>query len=211
MLTKNIFRTEVKEIILDYMVKGTVRPGERLSLPTISATLDVSVTPIREALTQLTETGIVTYKANRGFFVTELSKQEASEIYEAIALLEGEAVKKSSFTEKQLLELQEINTAFSKTESPKRKLRLDRKFHQKLIENYENQYVQKIIEDIRIRIFIYELEFMMATPASESAAMHDEIILMLQTGKKSSAVKKLKANWDLSINHIINIYQSKQS
>ena len=68
MLKKIIFKNEVKEILLGHILQGNVNPGERISLPKVASELEVSVTPIREALTQLSETGIVNYIANRGFF-----------------------------------------------------------------------------------------------------------------------------------------------
>ena len=73
MIQKYIFRDAIKDVLLNFMLENSIKPGERISLAAIAKKLDVSVTPIREALTQLSETGIVTYKANRGFFVTELS------------------------------------------------------------------------------------------------------------------------------------------
>ena len=43
--------------------------------------LGVSQIPVREALAQLKAEGLVTYKSNRGAFVTSLSPREAKEIY----------------------------------------------------------------------------------------------------------------------------------
>jgi len=74
MIQKNIFRNAIKDILLNFMLENKAKPGERISLAALAKELDVSVTPIREALTQLAETGIVTYKANKGFYVTELNR-----------------------------------------------------------------------------------------------------------------------------------------
>lgn len=191
------------------MLKGTIKAGERLSLAQIASDLDVSVTPIREALTQLTETGLVTYKSNRGFFVTELSEQEATEIYEIINLLESEAIRNTYYSAEHIRQLREINKQFSACKDVKDKLHLDKTFHQKLIEKYTNQYALKIVEDIRVRVFIYELEFMNAVPTSESALMHEKIIDFLEAGNTTAAILELGANWKLSVNYIINLYQSK--
>lgn len=206
MLVKYTFRSEIKNILLKYMLSGTISSGDRLSLPTIAKDLDVSVTPVREALTQLTETGIVTYKANRGFFVTELSEKDALEIYELIALLEGEAVKNNKYNQKHISQLKQINRDFKKAKDPKKKLLLDRTFHQKLIEGYSNEYAIKIIEDIRIRVFLYEHEFMTSSDDGKSAEMHDRIINFIAAGNKANAIKEIKYNWDLSITKILETY-----
>lgn len=204
MLKKIIFKNEVKEILLDHILKGNVSPGERISLPKVASELEVSVTPIREALTQLSETGIVTYIANRGFFVTELRKREAKETYELMALLEGNAIKNSSYNSDQLSNLRKINSAFINAKTTRDKLDFDRIFHQKLIENYTNESACKIIEDLRVRISLYEYAFWNDNQGIESEVMHEKMINHLASNDKTSAIKLVKRNWIISIKHIIN-------
>ncbi|MDG5491500.1 GntR family transcriptional regulator [Psychroserpens sp. SPM9] len=209
MLVKNIFRKEIKEILLEHMVNGKITPGVRISLPQIAKELEVSVTPIREALTQLSEIGIVNYIPNRGFFVTEFSENEAVELFETIALLESEAIKKSEFTKQQLEELNSINERFKTSNHSLHKLQMDMKFHQKLIENYPNTFLKKIIEDIRIRIFIYEHQFMSHQPINSSAKMHADMIDALKNGNSKQAIQLLHKNWMITIDTIIKTYNSK--
>lgn len=209
MLVKNIFRTEIRELLLEQMVLGDLKPGDRISLPAFAKELEVSVTPVREALTQLTETGMLTYIANRGFFVTQLTESEARDIYDMIALLESDAMERSFFSAKQILELRALNLQFRSAKEAIEKLRLDMDFHQKLTENYPNQYALKIIENLRVRIFIYEHAFMSTEPVEDSADMHDDIISSLQAGEIDRAIEQLKANWQISVHHILQFYHSQ--
>jgi DNA-binding GntR family transcriptional regulator len=209
MLVKNTFRKEIKEILIEAMLQGEIEPGIRISLPELAKKLEVSVTPIREALTQLTEIGIVTYIPNRGFFVTELTKNEASDIFEVITILECKAIEKAAYSDEQLIELRKINRAFEQTTEPTQKLKLDMEFHQKLIESYSNVYLKKIIEDIRTRIFMYELHFMVTQPIQTSAQMHNNILDALENGNRPKAMEILHANWSLSIQNILATYKSK--
>lgn len=209
MITKHIFRNTIKEILLNHMTDGNIRPGERLSLPGLAKELDVSVTPIREALTQLSETGIITYIPNRGFFVTELNEKEATHIYEAIAVLECAAVAKSNYSSKTLSKLTAINESFKQAKSPKEQLLLDRSFHQLLIEPYSNEYLKKTIEDIRIRVFMYELEFMDTTDGEASYQMHHKIIEAIRDNRINEATTILESNWSLSIEHILSNHQAQ--
>ena len=89
------------------------------------------------------------------------------------------------------------------------RLRKDMDFHRKLIANYPNDYAQNIIENIRIRIFIYEHEFMAKEPVNNSAQMHQKIIHLLRSGEKSKAIRELNRNWEQSIQTIIHTYQAK--
>ncbi|MEM7161619.1 MAG: GntR family transcriptional regulator, partial [Bacteroidota bacterium] len=202
-MDKLIFKNEIREILLKHILTGQYQPGERLSLPGIAKELDVSVTPIREALTQLSESGIVNYIANRGFFLSGLSSTEAKEIYELMAILESHALEKSSFTDHQLKELIEINTKLSKERKTINILELDRQFHQKLIENYSNNFAIKIISNLRVQISIYEYAFWNELNNETSIKMHDEIIQYIRKGNISSAINRLKENWLVSVKHII--------
>lgn len=203
MLAKQILRNDVKTILLDHMAEGKISPGHRISLPTIAEALDVSATPVREALSQLVETGIVTYIPNRGFFVSELKSDEAIELYELIIILESEAVKQSQFTKEQLSELKLINTNFSKATNATQRLKLDMAFHKCLIKSYTNQYALKLIENIRLRIFIYEHQYMTTISESTSYDMHASLIDCLEKNQISEAIDVLHSNWVIGIKHVL--------
>ena len=211
MLKKVIFKDEVKKILLEYILTGNIRPGERISLPTIARKLELSVTPIREALTQLSETGIVVYIANRGFFVMELSLKEAKDIYALMAVLEGNAVKNSYYNPEQIQELRTINSAFIKAKNSLEMLEYDRLFHQKLIETYTNESASKIIENLRVRISLYDYAFWNEEQKMASIAMHERIILLLASNDITSAVNLVEDNWIQGAQYIIDKFEKNQS
>ena len=202
MITIQNLRKDVKDILLNQMAEGQIAPGHRISLPAIAEQLEVSATPVREALSQLVETGIVTYIPNRGFFVTELNASEALELYELITLLECKALNASSFSKAQLAELKLINANFSKATNATERLKLDMAFHKCLIKSYSNQHAHKLIEDIRLRIFIYEHVYMTNASNDISSKMHYDIINHIEKNKISKAIKVLEDNWAISIKHI---------
>ncbi len=211
MLKKIIFKDEVKKILLEHILTGNIKPGERISLPTIAKELELSVTPIREALTQLSETGIVTYIANRGFFVIELSIKEAKEIYDLMAVLEGNAVKNSSYNSQQLEELRIINSTFAKAKSAIKMLDYDRLFHQKLIETYTNESAIRIIENLRVRISLYDYTFWNEDQKMASIAMHEKIISLITSNDITSAVTLVEDNWIQGVQYIIDKLEKNQS
>lgn len=195
-------RKDVKTILLNQMAEGKIAPGHRISLSSIAETLEVSATPVREALSQLVETGIVTYIPNRGFFVTELNAKEALELYELITTLESTALIQSTFTNTQLAELKLINANFAKANHATERLKLDMAFHKCLIKSYTNQYAHKLIEDIRLRIFIYEHVYMTHMSSDTSVKMHNDLIDALEKKEVDKAISILQDNWDISIKHI---------
>ena len=66
--------------------------GEKLTLKNLQAQFEVSSTPIREALTRLTEDGLVRYYSNIGVNVIELSKQDLTELYQFMGDLDRLAI-----------------------------------------------------------------------------------------------------------------------
>ena len=211
MLQKVIFKEEVRKILLAHILTGHIKPGQRISLPGIARELQLSVTPIREALTQLSETGIVVYIPNRGFFLTELSAREAKEVYQLMAVMEGYAVRHSEFNSKQIEELKRINRSFIKAKSALKMLDYDRRFHQKLIETFPNQAAHKILENLRVKISLYDYAFWNEEQKMTSITMHEKIIKLLEAQQIDEAVQYIEENWIQGIDYIVTKFEQHQS
>ena len=69
------------------------RPGERINEIELSTRLNVSRTPLREALNRLVAEGFVTTLTNRGFFGRLLDATEIHDLYEFRCLLEQSIIR----------------------------------------------------------------------------------------------------------------------
>ena len=96
MISKIIFRDQVREHLLGQMKKGELQEGQTINLAALARELKVSVTPIREALSQLQQSRIITAIPNRGFIISELSQSEAKDLYDLVAELETLALENSN-------------------------------------------------------------------------------------------------------------------
>ena len=74
------------------LASGALMPGQQLVQEDLAEELGVSRVPIRESLKILEGEGHVTYHPNRGYFVTELSAADLSELYRIREILEAEAL-----------------------------------------------------------------------------------------------------------------------
>ena len=81
----SLVRREIERRIL----AGELAPGAKLNEADLAAGLRVSRGPVREAFRALEQTGLVRTEKNRGVFVRHVSLEEANEIYEVRAALEG--------------------------------------------------------------------------------------------------------------------------
>lgn len=87
-------RDHVYDRILQLLLRGDVLPGARLSIDTIARELQVSPTPVREALVQLERTGLVTREALKGYRVAPpLDTEQLVELFDARLMLETTAAR----------------------------------------------------------------------------------------------------------------------
>lgn len=207
MIQKIVLRDQVRAYLCDQMLQKKLTFGNRLSLPEIADKINVSVTPIREALTQLQQSGIVDLIPNRGFFLPHLSAKEASEIYPLISSLECLALENSTCSAKQIAKLEDLNDKISTASSIEKVVKIDLEFHQTLVENYDNTTVKQILNDVKVRVFFYELEYMQQEGSvSTSISDHLSIIQALKRNNVSEAISELKMNWQTSENFITTTY-----
>ena len=73
--------TAIANKVREMVVRGALSPGEHLGQAELADQFSVSRMPIREALKLLAADGIVSHDPNRGYFVSRLSREEATEMY----------------------------------------------------------------------------------------------------------------------------------
>jgi DNA-binding GntR family transcriptional regulator len=81
---------EVFEWLVDELVSGRLRPGQFLSENDLATLLEVSRSPVREALRRLANDRLVRVFPRRGTMVAELDAQDCEDLYVTRALIEGE-------------------------------------------------------------------------------------------------------------------------
>ncbi|MFS8035358.1 GntR family transcriptional regulator [Xanthobacter sp. AM11] len=79
----------LREALEDDIVSGRLRPGQRLDEVGLAERFGVSRTPIREALIQLSASGLVEIRPRRGAFVMLLGPRELIESFELMAEIEA--------------------------------------------------------------------------------------------------------------------------
>lgn len=202
-MSKTNFRDQVREFLLAEMKQGHLQEGQTINLAALARKLRVSVTPIREALTQLQQSRIITAIPNRGFIISELSLKEAKDLYELVADLEVLAIENSEFDEESIEKLKEQQIVFKSAENTVARINAKLGFHRLLTKNYGNSLAQNVLEDLKIRIFFYEREFMADDLLySKSDNQHDAIISAIDDDNIPTASLVLKMNWMLILDYI---------
>jgi DNA-binding GntR family transcriptional regulator len=105
-----MLRDQVKDVVLERIARGQYRPGERLVETAIARELGVSQAPVREALRDLDQLGLVVYEPNRGCSVRRVSPAELREAFPVRAALEALASRLAApkITEAELAQLEAL-------------------------------------------------------------------------------------------------------
>ncbi|MCB5364290.1 GntR family transcriptional regulator [Pusillimonas sp. CC-YST705] len=102
---------EVADRLRDMIQKGELQPGEWVDEVTLTASLDISRTPLREALKVLVAEGLLHMKPRQGCFVNELTMKDLEEIFPLMAMLEGRCAYEAAtkLTEDELIRLEAMH------------------------------------------------------------------------------------------------------
>jgi len=101
-------KDHVYNYIADQISTGDLLPGKKVNETIISEKLNISRTPVREALIQLASEGLLENVPRKGFVIRHLSVEEAKETFLIIGVLDGLAASLATpfLTEKNLSDME---------------------------------------------------------------------------------------------------------
>lgn len=159
--TTKTFKPLNKKVFLmlkDAIIKGDLKPGEKLAEEEIAKKLDISRTPVREALHKLAALGFVKIYPNQGIFVNQISIEDLKEVVQIRAILEGFAtgVATNLITNKEIISLEKIiekmtpciDKEIDKDEVIKY-CNYDIDFHNLIIKIAKNKHLMDILDNLR--------------------------------------------------------------
>src|SRR5687767_4279496 len=124
-------RTDVHRAILERILDAQYAPGAKMRDVAIAEELNVSRTPVREALMRLEAEGLVESSLNRGFSVKPLTRREVEEVYPLISSLESTALRTGGPIGHDALErLEALALAMRAARAPAVRVQLDTEWHQ---------------------------------------------------------------------------------
>ncbi|KML36085.1 MULTISPECIES: GntR family transcriptional regulator [Bacillaceae] len=139
------------EYIKDAIIEGKFVPGMRLAEESLAKKMNISRTPIREAIRQLEAEGLV-IPLKRGVSVRHFTKDDIRQIYDLRTLLEGYAASQAAIhrSESDLLKMESANILYeeaisrhveSNMESLKDIVQVNQKFHEAIVAASKNEHI----------------------------------------------------------------------
>ena len=141
--------------IRDQIARGVLSPGVHLGQAELAGQFGSSRVPIREALKILTADGVVVHDPNRGFFIANLSSEEARQLYRIRHLLEAELLATVEWPNREQLaalekQLERMEALLADGNSPDW-VQAHRQFHQMIFELSPNKViVQEVLRLLRL-------------------------------------------------------------
>jgi DNA-binding GntR family transcriptional regulator len=188
----------LREVVYDHIkeaiVTGLIPAGSRLSEIDLSRQFDVSRTPVREAIRQLAETGLVSLSSRRGAFVLLPTAKDASDIYEIREALEGISVSHlcASPPRNALLEARSLFEEVSNDWDADRFMKMDTEFHSTLSKMAGNNYLEFMLGKVGGIIQICRHYAIGSIPKADSSREHIAIIDAIISGDVNAARGKMR-------------------
>lgn len=162
----------VKDTLRQAILRGTLAGGTRLVQADIARELQVSTTPVREALRDLATEGLITLDAHRGAIVHRMSYDELREIHDICHLLEPEAMRRVAavITPEAIARAESLASQMDDEPDPAAWAELNRQFHGLLVEQITEHHFRDILRTMR-----------------DSSAMYVALAITERDGQKAEA------------------------
>ncbi len=145
--------------IKDLIFKQQIVPGQKLQHEYLSEKLGVSTTPVREAVNRLVQEGFVRSVARRGYYLNEITIDEADELYSFREIIEAYTVEKASAVKDEAL-IRDLKANAKKYQQCVQKpismerLQVDEQFHLRIAEAGNNRFIKNALERIFERLIL---------------------------------------------------------
>ena len=205
-------RERVAESLRAALVSGRMVPGPTYSIPALAEQFGVSATPVREAMLDLVNEGIVAPVPNKGFRVVELTDDELDQVTELRRLLEVPTVRElagsiDAAAIKRLRTLADAVHDAARRGDVVAYVESDRELHLALLAEAGNPRLVEMVGRLRDQSRLYGLEQLAAEGVLvDSAAEHVRLIDALESGDRRAAEKVMAHHLD----HVRGIWATRR-
>lgn len=188
-------RDVVFHTLREAILKGELKPGERLMELQLAAKLGVSRTPIREAIRMLELEGLAVTVPRKGAEVAKMTEKDMEDVLQIRRALDELAVGLAcdNMTEERLAELHEALIRFEEsieTGDVKQIAQKDIEFHEVIYQTADNTKLVNLLNNLREQMYRYRVEYL--KDENSYAALieeHKNIFRCLQNRDKAQVTR----------------------
>lgn len=184
--------------IKEWIIDNEIEPGSQLKIEELTATLNVSRTPVREALLRLKQEGIVISVPRVGFFVYGMTKEEFEELFELRQIIECYAAEQAAYrmSDKEianLMDIQERSNLVMQKGKIKEFNELEIELHDTIIQSLQNKKIDNVMSSVADSLY-KERHIAMGSMdnLSKSIIEHGKIVKAIQMRDGSLSRKLMR-------------------
>lgn len=198
------------------ILRGELKPGERLMEIQLANKLGVSRTPIREALRKLELEGLVNMVPRKGAEVADITEKSLRDVLEVRKALEELSVQLAceKITEEEIEELKRVAERFKDTLNDQDVTKIaeaDVAFHDVIYTATDNQKLILLLNNLREQMYRYRVEYLKKEEAyPQLIAEHEELIDNISKRNKEEVTRIMCEHIDNQVATVINVIHTKK-
>ena len=183
--SKTTSRSEhVYQKLREAIETGELKPGQRVMEVEVADWLEVSRTPVREALRKLESEGMFALEPRTGLVVASLTRQAMLELYVMREVLEGTAARLCALhaSDVELMELEELVKREARLEGNFTALaRHNRLFHEAVHRGAHNRYLEKSLSAVNDSMYLLgPSQMLLPERATSARTEHAELLAAIR-------------------------------
>jgi len=201
----------VYNLLKEQIVTGRITQGSPMRPDTIAKQLNVSTTPVREAIQRLELDGLTVKFPYQGWFVRVYNEPQIRELYEFRTTLERMGIRLAcqNVTKadvKWLLENQVVGRSAIKAHDLEQYNIYNRDFHSAILRIAKNSYLISAMDQVthQCEMFAVKSEQIEGRPP-RAVEEHEELIKLLEAGKQKQAEELMQSHILSALEDILRI------
>jgi DNA-binding GntR family transcriptional regulator len=206
---------EAYEAIFAQLMALRIAPGSRITVDNLARELNVSQTPIREALGRLEGEGLVIKTHLIGYSAApQISRSRFDELYDLRLLLEPEAAARAArrMDERRLAELKEVAGVMSRRHGGDERVRysafarFDAVFHDRILEIAGNDLIRQTLAHQHTHFHIFRLMFH-SRVTEEALDEHEALLAAFEAGDGKAAKRAMREHIERSRDRLLPAFE----
>lgn len=198
------------------ILRGKLKPGERLMEIQLANKLGVSRTPVREALHKLEQEGLVLTTPRKGAEVADISAKSLQDVLEVRQALEALAIQLAcdKMTEEQIRELEQAAQNFRDildSDDVTQIAEADVAFHDVIAIATDNQRLIQLLNNLREQMYRFRVEHLKNKAYHpQLLEEHKEMIEYIRERRKDEATKVIRQHVNNQVNAVMGMINTKK-
>ena len=199
------------------ILRGELKPGERLMEIQLANKLGVTRTPIREAIRKLELEGLVLMIPRKGAEVAEITEKSLRDVLEVRRALEELSVQLAceKITKEEIRELERVAKEFQqvvKSSDITEIAEVDVRFHDIIYTATDNQKLIQLLNNLREQMYRYRVEYLKRDGVfPQLIAEHEAIIRHIENNEKEKATEVMCRHIDNQVEAVIDVIRAKHN